>query len=129
MSYIFITLVRFTFKTHSTMDISLFTLTAAIQDTTILDENSKSFIEEIEELSECRFEIKGDNFDEYENAFMPIIYIRTGGTEGLFKKVFNKIKGNVRLLTDGKNNSLAAAMEILAYLRQNGRNGEILLAM
>lgn len=108
------------------MEISLFTLTASIKDPQTLDKDSKSFLEEIEELSECRFKIKGENFDEYENSFMPIIYVRTGGSESLFKKVLNNIKGNVRLLTSSKNNSLAAAMEILAFLKKNGRNGEIL---
>ncbi len=60
-----------------------------------------------------------------------IIYVRTGGTEGLFKEQFFSggrlsIPEPVRLLTSGKSNSLAASMEILSFLRQHGCKGEIL---
>ena len=60
-----------------------------------------------------------------------IIYVRTGGTEGLFREQFLAdgrlcIPEPVRLLTSGKSNSLAASMEILSFLRRNGLRGEIL---
>ena len=60
-----------------------------------------------------------------------IIYVRTGGTEGLFKEQFFAggklgVPQPVRLLTSGKSNSLAASMEILSFLRRNGLRGEIL---
>ena len=60
-----------------------------------------------------------------------IIYVRTGGTEGLFREQFFAdgrlcIPEPVRLLTSGKSNSLAASMEILSFLRRNGLRGEIL---
>ena len=60
-----------------------------------------------------------------------VIYVRTGGTEGLFKKQYFaggklSISQPVRLLTSGKSNSLAASMEILSFLRRNGLCGEIL---
>ena len=60
-----------------------------------------------------------------------VIYVRTGGTEGLFKEQFFaegklSIPQPVKLLTSGKSNSLAASMEILSFLRRNGLRGEIL---
>ena len=60
-----------------------------------------------------------------------IIYVRTGGTEGLFREQFFSggklsIPEPVRLLTSGKGNSLAASMEILSFLRRHGLKGEIL---
>ena len=60
-----------------------------------------------------------------------VIYVRTGGTEGLFKEQFFacgrlSIPQPVRLLTSGKSNSLAASMEILSFLNRNGLKGEIL---
>ena len=62
-----------------------------------------------------------------------VIYIRTGGTEGAFKAAFTAEDGTLALpqgpfllLTSGKSNSLAASMEILSFLRQQGRVGEIL---
>ena len=64
---------------------------------------------------------------------LDLIYIRTGGTEGAFKAAFTAPDGRlalpevpVLLLTSGKSNSLAASMEILSFLRQQGRCGEIL---
>ena len=62
-----------------------------------------------------------------------LIYVRTGGTEGAFKAAFTAPDGRlvlprvpVLLLTSGKSNSLAASMEILSFLRQQGCRGEIL---
>ena len=60
-----------------------------------------------------------------------IIYVRTGGTEGIFKEQFFRggklcIPEPVRLLTSGKSNSLAASMEILSFLNLHGCRGEIL---
>ncbi|MCQ2323173.1 MAG: hypothetical protein MJZ47_06095, partial [Bacteroidales bacterium] len=54
--------------------------------------------------------------------------VATGGVEGLFVRLLeNGIVGeNVTLIADGRNNSLAASMEILTYLNEKGRNGRIL---
>lgn len=61
------------------------------------------------------------------------IFVRSGGTEGMFLSVFQKPDGSLnlpgsaplRLLTNGESNSLAASMEILSFLRQNGYEGVI----
>lgn len=37
-----------------------------------------------------------------------------------------RLRGPIRLLTSGRNNSLAAAMEILSYVTSGGGQGEIL---
>ncbi len=55
-----------------------------------------------------------------------LIYISSGGSEGLFLQQFSSYDKPCYLLTSGDSNSLAASMEILAYLRQHGRKGEIL---
>ncbi len=55
-----------------------------------------------------------------------LIYVSSGGSEGLFLKQFATYEKPCYLLTSGDSNSLAASMEILAYLRQHGRKGEIL---
>ena len=62
------------------------------------------------------------------------VMIATGGTENLFKKIFDVEtfqetslqKNAVTLIADGRNNSLAAALEILSYLSENGENGRII---
>ena len=73
----------------------------------------------------------GDRLDPVSlNAFAKepfgLIYVSSGGSEGLFLQQFSSYDKPCFLLTSGDSNSLAASMEILAYLRQNGRKGEIL---
>lgn len=54
--------------------------------------------------------------------------VATGGVEGLFVKLLENefVAENVTLIADGRNNSLAASMEILTYLNEKGGNGRIL---
>ena len=108
------------------MDITLYTLSSMIHDAQTIARNTKSFLNGIEEGSGYKFNIKGQNFDEWNKDELNIIYIGTGGTENLFKEAFNKITGHIILLTSGKSNSLAASMEILSFLRKQGRTGEII---
>ena len=65
------------------------------------------------------------------DAFM----IATGGVENLFKRIWSAIDvemtcapyrpKTVTMIADGRNNSLAAALEILTYLGNNGAEGRI----
>ncbi len=57
---------------------------------------------------------------------LKLIFIQTGGSEGLFLKNIDKIKEPYYLLTSGGNNSLAASLEIMTYLRLNNKKGEII---
>ena len=50
----------------------------------------------------------------------------TGGVEGLFKQIIGQLDKSVKLIADGRNNSLAAALEILSYLSNEGRKGRII---
>ena len=50
----------------------------------------------------------------------------TGGVEGLFKQIIGQLGQNIDLIADGRNNSLAAALEILSYLSNEGRKGRII---
>lgn len=93
--------------------------------------------------NECNAEINiiGDEFVETQNlaslqrlpdAFM----IATGGVENLFKRIWSAIDVEtmcdpsrqkiVMMIADGRNNSLAAALEILTYLGNIGVEGKIL---
>ena len=108
------------------MKISVYTLTSAISDPEMIARNSQKFLAEIATQMEGDFEMKGEDFSDFATAELPVVFVRTGGTEGKFKEMLPQVKGYVRLLTSGMNNSLAASMEILSYLRQQGREGEIL---
>lgn len=108
------------------MNIGLYTLTSPLHDQEAVEAASAGFIREIESELNCRFDIEGADFGSYGTHDLEVIYVRTGGTEGLFKEVFPLIRGNILLLTSGRSNSLAASMEIMSYLHQQGRRGEIL---
>ena len=104
----------------------------------------KEYADLIQRLeNECNAEINiiGDEFVETHgraslqslpDAFM----IATGGVENLFKRIWSAIdvetmcgpsrQKNVIMIADGRNNSLAAALEILTYLGNNGVEGKIL---
>lgn len=111
---------------------NLYTLTSDLHGEMTLDAREERFIQDIENNMGGSFCHKGQNYADYGNGD-DVIYVRTGGTEGIFKAVFAQggapvIPGGkkVRLLTSGKSNSLAASMEILSYLRQHGIPGEII---
>jgi L-fucose isomerase-like protein len=63
----------------------------------------------------------------YGQAEFALLFIASGGSEGIFCSVFERIRNKpFYLLSSPDSNSLAASMEILAYLRQQGCTGEIL---
>ena len=57
---------------------------------------------------------------------MSLVLIQSGGSEGLFLENLSKLKEPFYLLTYGHNNSLAASLEILSYLKDNNLEGEVL---
>ena len=84
---------------------------------------NKEFIERIEkELGEKILESKLDDYD----CDLKLIFIASGGSEGIFLDNLNKLKPPYYLLTSGANNSLAASLEILTYLNLNNLSGEVL---
>lgn len=108
------------------MNIALYTLTSPLHDEKAVNAVSKEFLEDIERTLEMDFDFRGNDFSCYGDSDLDIIFVRTGGTEGLFKEIFPKLEGKILLLTSGKSNSLAASLEIMSYLNQQGRCGEIL---
>ena len=106
--------------------ISLYTLTSPLHDENAVNEASSEFISEIENKLGTTMEFRGTDFSGYGTGGLDVIYVRTGGTEGIFEELFPSLNGTILLLTSGKSNSLAASMEILSYLYQHGRKGEII---
>jgi len=108
------------------MTIGLYTLTSPLHDEAAVNAASSVFVSEIEDALGMRFDFRGSDFSDYGAHDLDLIYVRTGGTEGLFKEIYDNIYGPVRILTSGKSNSLAASMEILSFLNAQGRTGEII---
>lgn len=110
------------------MAIRLFSITSELHSEMAASARNEEFIISIEkELGEkfifCETNARYDASDS-------VIYVRTGGTENIFRnEIFAQgipESAKVRLLTSGHSNSLAASMEILSFLNNNGINGEIL---
>lgn len=69
--------------------------------------------------------------DQLQASDLPAFLIRTGGTEGLFQRLYAALPPSpdpITLLAVDTDNSLPASLEILAWLRRQGhRHGRILL--
>ncbi len=64
---------------------------------------------------------------EYAAADFALLYVASGGSEGFFRQIWKDVCHKpCYILTSGENNSLAAAMEILSFIRKKGGLGEIL---
>lgn len=105
------------------MEIGVVEIRSAI--TPVNEESVSGFFGKIEKAGEMKLKFIGMN--DYAEAEFPLIFIATGGTEGLFLENFASLSARpCFLLTSGESNSLAASMEILSYLKSHGHQGEIL---
>ncbi|MBR4380940.1 MAG: hypothetical protein IKP48_06740 [Bacteroidaceae bacterium] len=108
------------------MSIAIYTLTSELHDEQEVDVVTKEFLGALG----IDYEMKGSDYADYGSHPLSLIYVRTGGTEGIFKSLLPKLQqlsdAPFYLLTSGKSNSLAASMEILSFLRQIGIRGEII---
>ncbi|MBR5657066.1 MAG: hypothetical protein IKW98_10380 [Prevotella sp.] len=110
-----------------TTDIAIYTITSPLHDEKAINAETQAFLSTLG----IEYDLKGNDFAEYGSHTLDLIYIRTGGTEGRFLQRLPQLKEQsggrpFLLLTSGKSNSLAASMEILSYLRQQGIGGEII---
>ena len=108
--------------------IAVYTITSGLHDEANVARLSDEFLAGV--FPEGDYEFKGANFSDFGTHSLDFIYVRTGGAEGIFKGLLPEMlsRGIERyyLLTSGKSNSLAASLEILSYLRQQGLKGEVL---
>lgn len=106
--------------------ISVYTLTSPLHDAGVVAKSTKEFLGTLG----FAYDFRDADYSDYGSAVLDLIYVRTGGTEGVFEnllpELLDKSSRPFYLLTSGKSNSLAASMEILSYLRQHGIKGEII---
>lgn len=97
----------------------------------------KSPLSQATEVSTARFlktistELKEEmipvSAQQYAAADFALLYVASGGSEGFFRQIWKDVCHKpCYILTSGENNSLAAAMEILSFIRKEGGSGEIL---
>ena len=106
--------------------IAIYTLTSELHDEKAVNAVTQEFLESLG----IGYVLKGSDYCDYGTSGLSLIYVRTGGTEGIFKRILPELQAKSSrpfyLLTSGKSNSLAASMEILSYLQQHGIKGEII---
>ena len=107
---------------------AVYTITSGLHDEQSVAKLSDQFLQGV--FPEGNYEFKGADFSDFGSHELDLIYVRTGGAEGIFKSLLPEMLakgiGRYHLLTSGKSNSLAASLEILSYLRQQGLKGEVL---
>ena len=115
-------------------------LRSSFQNDEFVRNEYAELIQRLEDDCNAEINVIGDEMVETQNfaslqmlpdAFM----IATGGVENLFKRLWAAIdvemtcsphrSKTVTMIADGRNNSLAAALEILTYLGNNGMEGRI----
>jgi len=105
--------------------IAIYTLTSSLHDEEAVGKATREFLDSLE----LDYEMCGADFSDYGTHALDLIYVRTGGTEGIFQRLLPQLVSAQRpfyLLASGKSNSLAASLEILSYLNQKGLKGEVI---
>lgn len=112
------------------MIVNIFTFTSPIHNKKAVAQATESFLSSLKALlsTDVELRLQDEQYEAFGSGDLDLLYIRTGGTEGLFKQWFESARpqGALYLLTSGKSNSLAASMEILSWLRLQQAEGEIL---
>lgn len=105
------------------MKIKISTFKSNLQHSKAFEKETSDFILAVEK--QLGYSLELTELEDY-HCDLKLIFIQTGGSEGLFLENFSKLKEPYYLLTNGGNNSLAASLEILSYLNNQNKRGEIL---
>ena len=105
------------------MKVNVFPLVSSLHSQDKINENTKNLLGELMSASDVEFNVT--SLDDLYEGDLALILIQSGGSEGLFLENLSKLKAPYYLLTYGNNNSLAASLEILSYLKDN-LDGEVL---
>lgn len=106
------------------MKVNIYPLVSSLHNQNKINENTLKLLNELMSISDIEFNIS--SIDELYNSDLSLILIQSGGSEGLFLENIKNLKPPFYLLTYGYNNSLAASLEILSYLKDNNLEGEVL---
>ena len=95
------------------MSIGISTLRSGLKYNTDFEKQQQIFFDSIEQ--QLKLPLKTTSIEDYD-CDLKLIFVQTGGVEGLFLQNFDKLQPPYYILTNGENNSLAASMEILTYI-------------
>lgn len=106
------------------MKISIYPIASSLHDAKVIDDETMSLIRDLKKHGD--FEISISNLADLYSGDLALILVQSGGSEGIFLNLKKNLRAPYYLLTYGTNNSLAASMEILSYLRDQNEPAEIL---
>ena len=106
-------------------DIFVYPIKSLLHNQDIIDNNSRFLLDELSKITNYNY-ILVDNVNELK-GHDSLILVQSGGSENIFlNEIYPYFKGPYYLLTYGANNSLAASLEILAFLNQRLEKAEVL---
>lgn len=106
------------------MKINVYPIVSSLHNQRLIDEMA-SMLDPLKEKG-VDFSFVTDAEKLYGDCDLSVILVQSGGSENLFLKAFGNLKEPYYLLTYGANNSLAASLEIMAFLVKHGLKGEVL---
>ena len=106
------------------MKVNIWPIVSKLHKEGVITKETKSLLDELKKKSSHEFRVV--SIDELYDADLSIILVQSGGSEKLFLDNYENLKPPYYLLTYGTNNSLAASLEILSYIRDNSLEGEVL---
>jgi len=106
------------------MNIHVFPIVSGLHNEEGINTETSNLLSKIESISDFTFVVT--NIDRLYDAEVSLILVQSGGSEGYFLELEKSLKPPYYLLTYGSNNSLAASMEILSYLKSKNEQAEIL---
>ncbi|MGE5631814.1 MAG: hypothetical protein ACM3TR_12040 [Caulobacteraceae bacterium] len=104
------------------MKLGIITMLSALHDASTVENSHYEFISGLKK----EFDVHFIDPDESDSVDFPVVFIGSGGIENYFRNVYGSLPKPVVLLTDGMHNSLAASMEILAWIKELGDESIIL---
>ncbi len=106
-------------------DIFVYPIKSLLHNQDIIDNNSRFLLDELSKITNYNY-ILCDDVKKLK-GHDSLILVQSGGSENIFlNEIYPYYGGPYYLLTYGANNSLAASLEILAYLNQNDKEAEVL---
>lgn len=104
------------------LKLGIITLLSALHDATMVENSHYDFISGLRR----NFDIAFIDPEDAGSVDLPIVFIGSGGTENYFRSVYSLLPKPVIILADSMHNSLAASMEISAWIRELGDESTIL---
>ena len=112
-------------KDDTMKDIAIFTVTSPLHDAQAVTAQTAEFLNGLN----VEHDFLGESYDAWGSHGLDVLFVRTGGTEGVFRRILPLLRERSRqplvLLASQQSNSLAASLEILSYLKQQGLEGEV----